>query len=83
MSGLGPRAKKLLRNVGGACLIVVGVAGLFLPFLQGVLLILAGVAMLDFEGKQEMIERFRESPPAQRLIGWWHRLRARRGGRGA
>jgi hypothetical protein len=83
MNGPGPTGKKLLRNVGGSCLIVVGVAGLFLPFLQGILLILAGVAMLDFEGKEEMIERLRESPPAQRVIGWWRRLRARRGDRGA
>ena len=83
MNGPGPTGKKLLRNVGGSCLIVIGVAGLFLPFLQGVLLILAGVAMLDFEGKQDMIDRLRASPQAQRVIGWWHRLRARRGGRGA
>lgn len=81
MNGLGPAGKKLLRNVGGSVLIVLGVAGLFLPFLQGVLLILAGVAMLDFEGKQEMIERLRESSLGRRVLGWWHRLRARRGDR--
>ena len=79
MNALGQTAKKALRNVGGSCLIVLGVAGLFLPFLQGILLILAGITMLDFERKEEMIRRLRESAPARRAIGWW----SRRGGRGA
>jgi len=82
MIGLGRSGKKVLRNVGGSCLIVLGVAGLFLPFLQGILFILAGVAMLDFEGKEELIQRLRESPLGRRVTGWWHRLRARREGNG-
>ena len=81
MNGRGSTGKKLLRNVGGSCLIVLGVAGLFLPFLQGILLILAGFAMLEFEGKEEMIQRLRASPLGQRVIAHWNRLRARRGGR--
>ena len=83
MNAPGVTGRKVLRNVGGSCLIVLGVAGLFLPFLQGILLILAGVSMLDFARKEEMIQRLRESAAGQRVLQWWGRIRARWRGRGA
>lgn len=39
--------KRILIHVGGIGLILVGVAGLFLPFLQGILLIVAGIGLLS------------------------------------
>lgn len=50
---------RVARIVGGTLLIMVGVAGLFLPFLQGVLFIVAGLALLS-----------RESEKARRLTEW-------------
>jgi uncharacterized membrane protein HdeD (DUF308 family) len=43
------RAKRVVRLVLGVLLLVLGVGGLFLPFLQGVLLIVAGFAVLGDE----------------------------------
>jgi len=39
--------KKILIHIGGIGLIVLGVVGLFLPFLQGILLIVAGIGLLS------------------------------------
>ncbi len=50
---------RVLRLAAGFALLALGVVGLFLPVLQGVLLILAGLAVLQ-----------RDIPWAGRLIGW-------------
>jgi hypothetical protein len=39
--------KKILIHVGGIGLIFLGVVGLFLPFLQGIFLIIAGIGLLS------------------------------------
>ena len=39
--------KKILRHIFGWTFIVLGIAGLFLPFLQGILFIVAGVSILS------------------------------------
>lgn len=39
--------KRWVRLVGGWGLILIGVVGLFLPFLQGIALIVAGLALLN------------------------------------
>lgn len=39
--------KKILIHISGISLIVLGIAGLFLPFLQGIFLIVAGVGLLS------------------------------------
>lgn len=41
--------KKTLRRILGVICIILGVIGLFLPFLQGILLIFAGLVLLEFE----------------------------------
>ena len=45
--------------------LVAGIVGLFLPFLQGVLFIVVGIGLLDFEKKTQVIARAR-----RRLKGW-------------
>ncbi|NIQ40166.1 MAG: hypothetical protein GTN81_16515 [Proteobacteria bacterium] len=37
----------MLTTVGGICLILLGIVGLFLPILQGILLIIAGLGLLS------------------------------------
>lgn len=39
--------KKVLRIVVGGLFIIVGIIGLFLPFIQGILLILIGLAIIE------------------------------------
>lgn len=42
------RIKKIIRITIGVILIMLGIAGLFLPFLQGILLILAGIYLVEY-----------------------------------
>lgn len=41
------RAFKLFKKSAGIILIIIGIAGLFLPFVQGILLIILGLALLE------------------------------------
>lgn len=66
---------RLLRIVVGFALLALGVVGLFLPVLQGVLLLLAGLAVLgrDLPWARSLTDR---------LAGYLRRRRARSGGSG-
>ncbi len=41
--------RRILRLVCGYTLLVIGIIGLFLPFIQGILLIIAGAAVLGWD----------------------------------
>ena len=71
------KTRKIVRNIGGTLLILLGIAGLVLPFLQGFLFIAAGFALLDFEKKEEWLHRAREHPLGKRAQAWWASMRAR------
>ena len=43
---------KILKKIAGITLIAVGIIGLFLPIIQGVLLILAGLFLLGIKKEQ-------------------------------
>ena len=57
--------KRIIRYVSGITLLVLGVAGLFVPILQGILMIIAGLLILAPESKliQKMIGKLRERYP--------------------
>ena len=40
---------KILKNIAGIILIAIGIIGLFLPIIQGVLLILAGLFLMGIK----------------------------------
>lgn len=65
----------LVKNAIGAVLLCVGVAMLFLPG-QGLLTMLAGLALLNFPGKRRLEMRFLHAPRVLGSINW---LRARAG----
>lgn len=44
--------RRVVRNVFGVVLLLLGIVGLVLPFLQGVLMIVAGLALIDVPQKQ-------------------------------
>jgi uncharacterized protein len=72
------RVIRLIRLIGGWTLIGLGILGLFLPFLQGILMLAAGVALLYKESPfmARQIDRFR---PHYRLLKMrWTNWRARR-----
>ena len=43
---------KIFKKIAGVILIIIGVIGLFLPIIQGVLLILAGLFLLGIKKEQ-------------------------------
>lgn len=43
---------KIFKKIAGIILIIIGVIGLFLPIIQGVLLIIAGLFLLGVKKKQ-------------------------------
>lgn len=77
--------KVIVLQITGYAFLVLGVLGLFLPFLQGILFLLIGLLILakNAPWAQRLLERIRERyPKAGALIetaettmmGWWHRI---------
>lgn len=58
------KLKHVARIAGGYILLVIGVAGLFLPVIPGTLLIIAGAAMLGWDLKKMKDAR-------DRVVSWW------------
>lgn len=58
-----------LKNVLGACLVLAGVAMIFLPG-QGILGILVGIMLLDFPGKWKLQRRIVRRPRVLRTLNW-------------
>lgn len=74
------RLTRLALLTVGWALVALGVVGLFLPVLQGVLFILAGLSILSHESKtaKRWLERLRTRFPKAdaRLHVWGERLRS-------
>lgn len=66
----------VLRNVGGAILVLVGIALLVLPG-PGMIAILVGVMAMEFPGRLRLARWLVSRPPALRSINWM-RIRAGR-----
>lgn len=68
----------------GAVMLVLGVLGLFLPFLQGILFISIGLLILghDIPAVGRIVKWVKRHPWTQRLRTWGQGLRRRIEGRG-
>ena len=72
--------RKATRNALAAVCLLVGIAGLFLPFIQGIAMIVLAVFIADFEAKERLLDRYRHT----RIGGWlWERHEARKARNGA
>ncbi len=81
-----PDFRRMARLIGGWALLLLGVVGLFLPILQGLLFLLAGLLILSREHSwaHKLLERLRKRfPTAQRealaatrraKLWWWRRI---------
>ena len=67
--------RKAARNVAAAVCLLVGIAGLFLPIIQGVAMIVLAVVIADFDGKERLLERYRHTRIGRHL---WERHEARK-----
>ena len=68
-------AVRILRNLLGIALVVLGVAMLLLPG-QGLLTLLVGVLLVDFPGKHRLVVRALSRPKVLAIV---NKLRAHRG----
>lgn len=59
----------LLRNCLGLCLLLAGVAMLFLPG-QGLITIIIGLAVMSFPYKKKLIQALCHSPAIRRSLDW-------------
>ena len=77
--------KAIALQVTGYVFLVLGVLGLFLPFLQGVLFILIGLLILAKQAPwaHNLLQRFRDQHPRAaelidraeiKMADWWHRI---------
>lgn len=62
-----PLPTRALRNVVGATVLIGGLASLFLPILQGLLMIVVGLLLIDLPIKTRVHRRLRRH-------GWYDRL---------
>ena len=67
--------RKAARNVAAAVCLLIGIAGLFLPFIQGIAMIVLAVLIADFEAKERLLERYRHTRIGRHL---WDRHEARK-----
>jgi hypothetical protein len=62
--------RKAGRNALAAICLLVGIAGLFLPFIQGIAMIVLAVVIADFDAKERLLERYRHTRLGSHL--WKH-----------
>jgi uncharacterized membrane protein YbaN (DUF454 family) len=53
--------RKVARNAAAAVCLAVGIAGLFLPFIQGIAMIVLAIVIADFAAKERLLERYRHT----------------------
>jgi len=67
--------RKAARNALAFLCLLVGIAGLFLPVIQGIAMIVLAVVIADFEAKERLLERYRHTRIGRHL---WERHAARK-----
>ncbi len=68
-------AQKVMKNALGVTLVAIGVAMLVLPG-QGILMVIVGLTLVDFPGRQRLLLKLMKQPKVQRVIT---KIRARVG----
>ena len=67
--------RKVARNTLAVVCLLIGIAGLFLPFIQGIAMIVLAVLIADFEAKERLLERYRHTRIGRHI---WDRHQARK-----
>jgi hypothetical protein len=67
--------RKVARNIAATACLLVGIAGLFLPVIQGIAMIILAVLIADFEAKERLLERYRHTRIGRHI---WDRHQARK-----
>ncbi len=67
--------RKVTRNTIAFVCLLIGIAGLFLPFIQGIAMIILAVVIADFDAKERLLGRYRHTRIGRPL---WERHEARK-----
>lgn len=67
--------RRIARNIAATACLLIGIAGLFLPFIQGIAMIVLAVVIADFKAKERLLERYRHTRIGRHL---WERHEARK-----
>ena len=62
---------KLIRICAGLVILMLGIIGLFLPILQGWLLILIAIPLISPEHGKKMVMKLKQWK--EKGVGWWRR----------
>ena len=57
---MNPTTKKIIKYITGWSLIILGIIGLFVPFLQGIAMILAGLVVLENKYAIKLVNRIKD-----------------------
>ena len=71
--------KKIIKNVIAVILLLIGVAGGFIPILQGWMFVLSGYILLDFKKKdifeRKIIDFLKKRSWSRRLALFWEKIK--------
>lgn len=67
-----PPLKRLLRNLGGIVLVLLGIVGLFVPVMQGLLFLVLGLALVDLPVKHRAHEALKARFRTYRWVAMRH-----------
>jgi len=67
--------RRIARNVAASVFLLIGIAGLFLPFIQEIAMIVLATVIADFQAKERLLERYRHTRIGRHL---WERHAARK-----
>lgn len=67
-----PPLKRLLRNIAGIVLVLLGIVGLFVPVMQGLLFLVLGLALIDLPVKHRAHEALKARFRAYRWVAMRH-----------
>ncbi len=67
-----PPLQRLLRNIAGVVLVLLGIVGLFVPVMQGLLFLVLGLALIDLPVKHRAHEALKARFRAYRWVALRH-----------
>jgi len=74
--------RKAARNFAAGLCLIIGIAGLFLPFIQGIAMIALALVIADFAAKERLLERYRHTRIGRRIWDHHEARKARDAARG-
>lgn len=69
-------AKKVVRNILGTIIILIGISGLVLPVIPGIVLIVLGFSILSFKNKDKVKEYIKSTFVGKKMLLIFYKLKS-------